>query len=285
MADSPQNPPPSEDPTTPLPPAGAQPPPSPEAPAGWTAGPGAGGAPSGPGQPAYGATWSPPAAVRQPSSARRLWGEATATTGSRIALAVAAVLGVVLLLIGVGLVGSFVVHRMDRVSLARGDGAGPWGAGGGPMRGGDTPYGNNGRGNGNGNGNRDDGMPGMGPGWGEGRGQGQGQGQGRGQGQGLGGLGAGGLGGLGALLHGEFTTTVTGTPTVMVFQTGQVTAYTAGKSLTVKSSDGFQASYVLDASTTTRGAAGLASGSQVRVVAAKEGMKAVLVMSVAPAAG
>ena len=60
----------------------------------------------------------------------------------------AAVLGVVVLLLGVGLVGSFVVHRMDRVSLA--DQAGPWGDGRGPMRGGDTPNGNNGRGNANG---------------------------------------------------------------------------------------------------------------------------------------
>ena len=32
----------------------------------------------------------------------------------------------------------------------------------------------------------------------------------------------------------------------MVVQTGQVTAYTAGKSLTVKSTDGFEATYTLD---------------------------------------
>ena len=81
--------------------------------------------------------------------------------------------------------------------------------------------------------------------------------------------------GLGAVLHGEFTTNVTGTPTVMVVQTGQVTAYTAGKSLTVKSTDGFEATYMLDGTTATagRGAAQLANGVQVRVLAAKDGMK------------
>jgi hypothetical protein len=61
----------------------------------------------------------------------------------------------------------------------------------------------------------------------------------------------------------------------MVVQTGQVTAYTAGTSMTVRSSDGFEATYTLDAATVaaSRGAAGLANGVQVRVVAAKEGMK------------
>ena len=54
------------------------------------------------------------------------------------------------------------------------------------------------------------------------------------------------LAAMGAVLHGEFTTNLTGTPTVMVVQTGQVTAYTAGKSLTVKSTDGFEATYTLD---------------------------------------
>ena len=77
------------------------------------------------------------------------------------------------------------------------------------------------------------------------------------------------------VLHGEFTTNLTGTPTVMVVQTGQVTAYTAGKSLTVKSTDGFEATYTLDGGTATAGrdATALATGVQVRVVAAKDGMK------------
>ena len=96
---------------------------------------------------------------------------------------------------------------------------------------------------------------------------------GNGKGNGLG-MGRG-AGGLGAVLHGEFTTNLTGTPTVMVVQTGQVTAYTAGKSLTVKSTDGFEATYTLDGSAVTAGpAAGqLANGVQVRVLAAKDGMK------------
>ena len=76
------------------------------------------------------------------------------------------------------------------------------------------------------------------------------------------------------VLHGEFTTNVTGTPTVMVVQSGQVRAYTAGKSLTVRSSDGFEATYSLDeAVASMRGAADLAAGAQVQVIAAKEGMK------------
>ena len=77
------------------------------------------------------------------------------------------------------------------------------------------------------------------------------------------------------MLHGEFTTNLTGTPTVMVVQSGQVTAYTAGKSLTVKSTDGFEATYTLDGGTATTGrnAAALATGVQVHVVAAKDGMK------------
>jgi hypothetical protein len=63
----------------------------------------------------------------------------------------------------------------------------------------------------------------------------------------------------------------------MVVQTGEVTAYTAGKSMTVKSTDGFEATYTLDAATsaTGRGGAQVATGSQVRVLAAKDGMKVV----------
>ena len=139
-------------------------------------------------------------------------------------------------------------------------------------------WGGNGNGNGNGNGKRQ--------GNGDGPQQAPGQavpadpanpgnpGKRLGQGNGMG-MGRGAAGGLGAVLHGEFTTNVTGTPTVMVVQTGQVTAYTAGKSLTVKSTDGFEATYTLDGSAVTAGpAAGqLANGVQVRVLAAKDGMK------------
>ena len=82
------------------------------------------------------------------------------------------------------------------------------------------------------------------------------------------------------MLHGEFTTSVTGTPTVMVVQTGQVTAYTAGKSLAVKSSDGFTATYTLDGTAPVLGNAAtpVAVGATVRVVAAKEGMKVTAVV-------
>ena len=145
---------------------------------------------------------------------------------------------------------------------------------------------------------------GMGPGNGNGMGPGNGMGQGRGNGNGKGnkdksrgdddndqqapgqanpanpanpnGLGRGAGAALGnAVLHGEFTTNLTGTPTVMVVQSGQVTAYTAGKSLTVKSTDGFEATYTLDGGTATTGrnATALATGVQVHVVAAKAGMK------------
>jgi hypothetical protein len=280
--------PPSGERTEPLPPA-ADPtnPPSPGT--GWAAGPGEQGAPVGggaygapappygtAGQP-YGTAWTPAAAAAgppRPNTARRLWGEATGTTGGRLALAAVGVLAILVLVAGVGLVASLVVHHRDRVELSsqqvgpRGPGVGPNGQG-------------KGKGNGNGNGkgwSDDGGVPGPGQGPGRNR-QGQAAPGQNGLGQnGLGGL-LGGMGGLGAVLHGEFTTSVTGTPTVMVFQTGQVTAYTAGKSLTVKSTDGFEATYTLDSSTSGRGTASLANGSQVRVVAAKEGMKAVLVVA------
>ncbi len=240
------------------------------------ASPPSGPAPSGPAQygPAqYGPGWSgvAPAVPQRTSSARRLWQEATATTGSRVALAVAGALVVLLVVAGIGVAGALLVHRVDvaRVSQAADDAPGPWGNGMGPngmgpnaqgQRGGGRAFGDDGQGSGTG---RGQGRPGTGPGRG-----------------GVDGGGLAGIPGLGALLHGEFTTSVTGTPTVMVFQTGQVTQYTAGQSLAVTSSDGFKATYVLDSSTTTRGAVALQNGTQVRVVAAKDGMKAVLVWPV-----
>ena len=85
----------------------------------------------------------------------------------------------------------------------------------------------------------------------------------------------GGLSGLGGVLHGEYTTAATGAPVVMVVQVGQVTAYTAGKSITVKSSDGFEGTYDLTGQVATaRIGVPVAVGVQVRVVAAKDGMKA-----------
>lgn len=183
---------------------------------------------------------------------------ASVTGAGQVALVAAAVLGSLLLLTGVGLVAAHVF-------------------GDGPGRGGDERVmmaDRDGPGNGKGlalghekNKNKG-GAPGMGQGPQQGQGQGQGPGQGRGNGQGR--LGAG----VDDVLHGEFTTNVTGTPTVMVVQSGQVTAYTAGESLTVRSADGYEATYVVDATVATvRGAADLAAGVQVQVVAAKEGMK------------
>lgn len=261
--------------TEPLPPAtgAGYPPQAGAVPPGaaWTAGPGAQGAPPGPGGtrgPAPSAA-APAAASRPPGTARRLWGEATATTGSRVALVVAGVLAAVLAIGAVGLVGAWVVHRIDRAGLVQDlDDGGRWRDGTGPERQGMTPYGNNGRGNGNGNGRLQDG------------GQGQGNGRGLGPRADERGPGLGGVPGLGTVLHGEFTTTLTGSPSVMVVQTGEVTAYSAGETLTVTSADGFEATYALDASTSTGGAASLATGAQVRVVAAKDGMRAVLVQVV-----
>lgn len=248
-------------PTEPLPPAGgpgtgppaptAQLPPAQPA---WTAG-----APAGQG-PAPGWSGAAPAPAR-PSTARRLWGEATATTGSRIALATAAVLGVVVLLAGIGLVGSVVVHRIDRAGFVLGDDDVRDRMFGDRGRHGDTPFGNNGRGDGRAEGRGDDGRePGV-------------PGRGRGRAEGLGGAG-GLLPGLGTVLHGQFTTTLTGEPAVMVFQVGEVTAVTDGERFTVRSTDGFEATYTVGATTT--GSSVPATGDLVRVVAAKEGMQVVV---------
>ncbi|QGN59007.1 hypothetical protein [Nostocoides sp. HKS02] len=100
-------------------------------------------------------------------------------------------------------------------------------------------------------------------------------GKGQGNGSRLGPL-MGGVAGLGAIQHGEFTTQgANGTATVMTVQRGTVTAASA-TSLTVRSDDGFTATYAVDA--TTRGLrTGLAKGDVVLVVANKAGAKAVLV--------
>jgi hypothetical protein len=97
----------------------------------------------------------------------------------------------------------------------------------------------------------------------------------RGQGNGLGQL-LRGANGLGNVQHGEFTVQgPNGKATVMTLQRGSVTAATATK-LTVKSEDGFSASYTLDSSTRGR-TTGLKSGDEVTVLATKDGAKAVLV--------
>ena len=82
-----------------------------------------------------------------------------------------------------------------------------------------------------------------------------------------------GLLGLGAALHGEVVVQGTdGAPVTLLVQSGEVTAYTAGTSIEVKSTDGFTATYTISSATRTNGT--VATGAQVRVVAAKDGAKA-----------
>ncbi len=212
--------------------------------------------------------WVPPAGP--PSGPRRWWDEATSTGGGRAAVGLAAALAALVLVVGVGLTAALVVsHQRGDRGFAMGE-RDRWdrfdeeGPGMGMGRGnGLNPNDGQGRGNGRGDGNEVPQLPGQGapvaPG---------------GPRQGMG-MDADAGAALGAVLHGEFTTSVTGTPTVMVVQTGQVTAYTAGKSLAVKSTDGFAATYTLDGTAPVIGKAAtpVAVGATVRVVAAKEGMK------------
>ncbi|HET7821266.1 MAG TPA: hypothetical protein VFL10_07045, partial [Ornithinibacter sp.] len=214
--------------------------------------------------------WVPAAAPAPaaPSGPRHWWNEATSTGGGRAALAAVAVLAALFVVVGLGLTTALVVSHArggdDRgfMGNARGDDRFEQGPGMGMGRGNGNGNGKNGNGKGQGNGRQqapsqanpmvpgNPGNPGMG-------------------------MGRGAAGAMGAVLHGEFTTNLTGTPTVMVVQTGQVTAYTAGKSLTVKSTDGFEATYTLTgtAPLTARNGATLATGVQAQVLAAKDGMK------------
>lgn len=207
-----------------------------------------------------------PAATGAAAAPRGWWREATSTGGGRAALAAAGAVTVVAALVGVALLGGLVGRVVgwghhDRMGVT---------AERGPLGDGDRP-------------GRSEEAPGrQGPGRGDGdRPMGRGadpaqpyalpddapQGMRGGMGRGLGLLG-------GDILHGEFTSQSNGTPTVMLVQTGEVTTYTSGRSLTVRSSDGFTATYSLDGSVTpSGGVARLATGVQVRVVAAKEGMK------------
>jgi sRNA-binding protein len=67
---------------------------------------------------------------------------------------------------------------------------------------------------------------------------------------------------------------VGGTNTLTVlYQVGEVTEFTAGQSLTVKSADGFTATYVVTADTAGATSA-LTVGATVRVIADKDGAKA-----------
>jgi hypothetical protein len=85
-----------------------------------------------------------------------------------------------------------------------------------------------------------------------------------------------GLGALGSVQHGEFTVAgANGQATVMTLQRGTVTAASTS-SVTVRSTDGFSATYAVDSSTRVP-AAKLANGDTVLVVATKSAAKAVLI--------
>ena len=183
-----------------------------------------------------------------------MWRQATSTTGGLVAVIVAGCL-VALLVLGLLGFGVFAVARSvaahadghPRVVLRQDDGLPP-----GQQKRLERGPGNRGM------------MPGP-----------QGRQNGNGNGNGVGGLGPA-LRGLGAVEHGQLTVTgADGKPTVMTVQRGSVTAVTATK-LTVKSTDGFSASYALDANTRGR-TSGLQTGDAVTVLATKSGARAVLV--------
>lgn len=194
-------------------------------------------------------TQQPPAAQQPnvPATPRRsLWGEAVSTTGGKVAVIVAgASLGLIALICG-GLVIGAVAHHLgdDR-------GPGPWAS---DSRGGPMP---------------DRMGPGeQGP---EGMAPDRVPPQQRG---GPGDLPELGLPGAGGPLHGEAVVPGDGTgTTTILFQRGQVTDVTADK-LTVKSTDGFSATYTIGAESRDRlkkKVSTLAKGDEVTVIASKDG--------------
>lgn len=246
----------SADPTAELPatppagpPAGAAqagPPPTAPPPGPPAGPPPAGPPPGGPGP--VGPGGPPP---RRPG----LWRQATSTTGGTIAVIIAAALSA-LLLVGLAsaaalAIGRGVWHhqRQERVEQARD--------------------------------RLDDGF--MAPGQRKRLDQGQGpmmrqNGPDPGPGNGLGPL-MRGANGLGGVQHGEFTVTGSdGKATTMTVQRGEVTKV-SDTSLTVKSEDGFTATYAVSVDTRRTGARDLANGDTVLVVAEKSGAKAVLVQA------
>ncbi len=203
--------------------------------------------PAAPGTPPVGATAGPAWAYPPKAS---VWHQATSTSGGRWGLGIAAGALALLLVVSLGVAGLLVLRHHDQVGLF---------------------------------GNRDDGQFLSQDGPGNGRGNGNGDGNGRGNGNGrsnddqdlpnlprMPGGRAPGLGGLGSLmgggtLHGELTATVNGSVQALLFQRGEVTAVSA-TSITIKSSDGFTATYGRTAATSSRGAA-LVKGGQAFVLA------------------
>jgi len=173
-----------------------------------------------------------------------LWEQATSTRGGRWAVAVAIV--AVCLLVATAAAALASSARQDRAALTN---ASVDADGQAKAKDKTKDNGNNGKGQGNGQANGDlNSIPGR----------------------------------LGGTLHGEVTrpTATGGTETILV-QTGSVTA-ASDTEVTVKSTDGFTETYAVAATTTVRGpakAAGLAVGTQVTVVATKDGKQALLVAS------
>lgn len=201
--------------------------------------------PGHPTQPPYAASAQGVPATARPDG-RSMWGEATSTRGGTLAVVLAAAsLGLVALLLA-GLTAVVIAREVT-------DDRGWWAGDSREMPG---PEGMN---------------PGRGPGQGQGQGPpGQNRGEGR---EGTGDLPGLGLPGAGGVLHGEAVIPGEGgtaTRTV-VFQRGQVTAVTADK-LTVRSTDGFSATYTIGADSRerlARKASTLATGDEVTVVATK----------------
>lgn len=222
--------------------------------------------PAAPGAPPVGATAGPASAYPPKAS---VWHRATSTSGGRWGLGIAAGALALLLVVSLGVAGLLVLRNYDRVDLLGNRGDGQFLRQDGP---------GNGRGNGNGRDNdksrgpgaKDDkvrpnqqGIPGM-PG---------------GRAQGLGGLGSL-LGGT--ALHGEVTTNANGSVQALLFQRGEVTAVSA-TSITIKSPDGFTATYGRTAATSSRGAA-LVKGGQAFVLARAADKVAITTMAL-PAVG
>lgn len=203
------------------------------------------------------AIMTPPPRAPRFGSARRLWGEATASPGARVATIVALVLATAVVIGGVTTAAVAVArHGEDgRGTVRVGQGGGPDGPRFGPQ-------------------NRGEGQ--------QPRGRLAPEVPGRSVGPGAGGP-RGGLG-AGGSLHGEFTQ---GQPaTTYLFQRGTVTA-SSSTSLSVKSSDGFTATYAVSDSTRVTGARGatVTVGSEVVVVATKTGSAAVQVRVVPAGVG
>lgn len=186
---------------------------------------------------------------------RRLWAEATATSGARVATVLALALSSLLVIALVTAAAIGIARGVDDHDARVGGRDAPAQRGGDGARGpGPAQPGQRGQANGNRYGN-----------------------QGKGNGMGPGGLGREGLGlpgpgtGAAAALHGEL---VARQGVTYLFQRGQVTASSA-TGITVRSTDGFTASYAVNDQTVIRGGTVPAVGTAVLVVATKAGARAV----------